>query len=224
MNLNQNDLERLKKFYDEALEKYGPDDARSVQWTSLYNQLGRFQALLNVVPVEKINGRSLLDVGCGLGDLYYFLIKNGIETTYTGIDILPEFIQSAEKKFAHFSSGELKDRIPSKKLPAFFAADILNLERVVPDPHFDYVFCSGALSFKVDNNQEYYFGMLEKMYSFADKALAFNMLDLQDHVDDDTYAAYSPIEASEFCRTFCDHVEILTDYLPQDFTVFCYKN
>jgi hypothetical protein len=61
------------------------------------------------------------------------------------------------------------------------------------------------------------------MYSFAGKALAFNMLDLYDHVDDDTYAAYSPIEVSEFCRTFCDHVEILTDYLPQDFTVFCYK-
>ncbi len=40
------------------------------------------------------------------------------------------------------------------------------------------------------------------MYDVAKEAAAFNMLSLEDHVNDDTYAAYSPNDIGDFCKTF----------------------
>lgn len=34
----------------------------------------------------------VLDVGCGIGHFYFYLIKNGYEPDYKGIDLVPDFI------------------------------------------------------------------------------------------------------------------------------------
>ena len=69
----------------------------------------------------------------------------------------------------------------------------------------------------------YLLGMIKQMYSVARKGVAFNMLDNRIHIDDDIYAAYSPIEIADFCATVADRVEVVVDYLPQDFAVYLYK-
>lgn len=200
MKLNPRDQERIHRFYKEALDRFGEDDVRSVQWTSIFGQKRRFEVLLNI---ENVIGSSVLDVGCGIGDMYKFLTEKDIEVDYTGIDIVPEFIETARNKF------------PSVR---FEHQDILDI-----DESFDYVFASGALSFKVENNHEHYGRVIQKMYDIANKGVSFNMLDASTHVDNDTYAAYHPNEIAEYCSTFAERVEIVTDYLPQDFTVYLYK-
>ncbi len=200
MKLNPYDYDRIYKFYKDALDRFGSEDVRSVQWTSLYGQRRRFEVLLNVGDVS---GGSVLDVGCGLGDLYKFLSQEGIQVDYTGIDIVPEFIDAAKESFPEV-------RFENK--------DIFEI-----DESFDYCFASGALSFKVHDNDNHYKNMIKKMYELANNAVAFNMLDEATHVDNETYAAYSPKEIVDFCSTFANRVEVVTDYLPQDFTVYLYK-
>jgi trans-aconitate methyltransferase len=200
MKMNSNDNLRLQEFYTEALQKYGHRDSRSVRWSSKQQQQSRFKVLTYVAD---LSGKSVLDVGCGLGDLYKYMLTAGIEVDYTGIDIVPEFIEVAQHKF------------PDGK---FECADIFELNGT-----YDYVLASGALSFKVEDNAQYYQQMIAKMYQLANEAVAFNMLDLRTHPDDSTYAAYSPVEIADYCSTIAGRVEMVTDYIPKDFTVFMYK-
>lgn len=200
MKMNGRDHQRILDFYQEAYRTYGDRDARSVRWSNPADQITRFRALLGVAD---LSNQSVLDVGCGMGELYKFFLQEQIPVDYTGIDIVPEFITSAEKRF------------PDTR---FAVKDIFEVNK-----QFDYVVASGALSFKVENNLNYYQDMIRQMYSVARKAVAFNMLDNRIHIDDDIYAAYSPIEIADFCATIADRVEVVVDYLPQDFAVYLYR-
>lgn len=200
MPLDTLDQNRIKEFYEESFKEFGDRDARSLHWSDKDGQITRFNILLNIA---NITGASLLDVGCGFGDLYKYLLERQIDANYTGIDIIPEFIATA------------KTRYPDA---TFECKDIFDCSR-----HFDCIFASGALSFKVKDNNNYYRSMIKKMYDLADRAVAFNMLNSTIHVDDSIYASYSPDEIGEFCKTFCDDVEIVVGYLPQDFTIYLHK-
>ena len=198
--LSQRDHQRILDFYQDTHSEYGDRDVRSVHWNNLHDQITRFRALLQV---EDISGGSVLDVGCGLGDLYKYLLQSEIAVEYTGIDIVPGFIFSARQRYPQGN---------------FEIADINDIKQ-----SYDYILASGALSFKVEDNQQYYQNIIKKMYQLADKAVSFNMLDNRIHTDNETYAAYSPIEVADFCSTFANRVEVAVDYLPQDFTIYLYK-
>jgi cyclopropane fatty-acyl-phospholipid synthase-like methyltransferase len=195
-----NDTNRLLAYYKESLAEFGDHDARSVHWSSTENQNIRFMILSQIA---NLNGMSVLDVGCGLGDLYTFLKKQNMHVEYTGIDIVPDFINLARIQF------------PTRH---FECKDIFTVSE-----KYDYVVASGAMSFKVTDNKKYYFSMIEKMYRIATKGLAFNMLNHGTHIDDQTYASYDPNEIADFCKTLSDNVQIVVDYLPQDFTIYLYK-
>jgi trans-aconitate methyltransferase len=203
MSLSPNDSQRLHDFYETAFKEFGESDPRSVHWVDHHNQWVRFETLLKV---QDIRNKSILDVGCGLGDLYDLLQKKDIPVTYTGIDIIPEFIEGARKKY------------PKAR---FELQDIFDMD---DNEHFDVVLASGALSFKVKDNEHYYQTMIKKMFDLAKEAIAFNMLDKETHVDDETFAAYYPNEISDFCQTLGGRVEVVTGYLPRDFTVYIHKS
>ena len=63
--------------------------------------------LLDHVPLE---GGSLLDVGCGLGDLYGFLKREGVACDYTGMDILPAMVEQARTSWpeGRFMVGDVR--------------------------------------------------------------------------------------------------------------------
>ncbi len=198
--MNTTDQNRLLTYYKSALNEFGDHDARSVHWSDKRGQEMRFLILSQIGNLE---AQSVLDVGCGLGDLVTFFKNNNIKTDYTGIDIVPDFIQRAQK----FHPG--------------VRFETMNIEAITEQ--FDYVLASGAMSFKVENNQAFYFGIIKKMFELSKKGLAFNMLNREIHVDDETYAAYDPNEVSDFCKTLTPNVQIILGYLPQDFTIYMYK-
>ncbi|MBX4197834.1 class I SAM-dependent methyltransferase [Candidatus Parcubacteria bacterium] len=200
MSLSQNDQERISTFYRQSIADFGLDDARSVHWASRYNQQKRFQILS---AVADLNGHSVLDVGCGLGDLYTFFLENNIDVKYSGIDIMTEFINRARERFpeARFTLESIEDLKKS----------------------YDYILASGVLSFKIENHIAHYYALIKKMYTHASKALAFNMLDAKRHVDNSVFATYRPQEIKKFCKTFCSNIKIIEDYLDDDFTVYLYK-
>ena len=73
------------------------DCAAGVGWNQT-NQQRRFAVLtsgfdLTSQPVE------VLDVGCGLAHLYDWLVLQNAQVRYRGIDVVPEYVQTANRRF-----------------------------------------------------------------------------------------------------------------------------
>ncbi len=195
----------LVNFYREHYEQHGRGP-RALDMADRNSQDSRFAVLAGVLPPggEKF---SVLDVGCGFGDLLEFLNKKGCSVEYTGIDILPDFIDEAKKSWpeAEFISG-----------------DFLEMEF---DKKFDYVLCSGTLNVLLADSPAWTREMIAKMAACASGALAFNMTSIytdEEYKNDHTFYA-DPAEVFTFCRTLVKPVVLLHNYRPNDFTIYMYK-
>jgi cyclopropane fatty-acyl-phospholipid synthase-like methyltransferase len=191
-----NNLKKLRTFYESAYATYG-DDARSVHWSDAETQEVRFEVLNNIAP---LNGMRVLDVGCGLGDLYKFFLKKQIEVDYIGIDIVPAFVTRARERFpdAHFECMDI--------------ADVRE--------EYDYVLASGTLNVAIPDAKAHYFATIKTLFDRAQKGIAFNLLNSAGHITNDTYIAYDVGEVTTYCKTLSDNVVVIADYLPWDFTVY----
>jgi trans-aconitate methyltransferase len=190
--------ERLNQFYDDAIDRYGPLDPQGVGWGMPAGQVERFRVLSEIAPLE---GASILDVGCGFGDLYGYLSEHRIAARYLGIDINPRSVMIARGKYPQGS---------------FEAADFAEYD----GPSADYVLCSGTLTFKIENYEEVYLGFIKKMFSLAEKGCAFNMLKRGAHPDTEEYAAYDPTAIYAFCEKLTKRLTLRQDYLANDFTMY----
>lgn len=198
--LNEHDKARLLEFYQTALEKHGPYSPKALHWITQGDQERRFAAL---AQIANLSGCSILDVGCGVGDLYYFLLKKFSNFKYTGIDIVPDMIFEAAQKYPNVE---------------FLTADIFSIEK-----NFDYVLCSGALTYHVSGGRQFYYDMIAHMFYLANKGVAFNMLDAELHTTDRDYLSYRWSEVREVCQQLTGNYKIVTGYEPGDFTVWLYK-
>ena len=81
--------EGLKAHYDELYRRYGASH-QAVQWSSRETQERRFEVLCDVIePAD-----SVIDVGCGLGDLLgYLRQRKGFTGRYLGLDFVPGFVE-----------------------------------------------------------------------------------------------------------------------------------
>jgi len=201
MKFSDKDKKRLRNYYTKSLNTFGINSAKALNWAGEESQLGRFQALTGVGDFDQ---KSILDVGSGLGDLYHFLCLNYSNFDYLGIDIVPELVEKAKIKYPEAN---------------FLVSDILDFN----GGNFDFVLSSGALSFKVPDYKDKYFEVIKKMFSLSNIGLAFNMLDIKEHIDDELFAAYDSKEVVELCRKITPRVELINTYLPQDFTIYMYK-
>ncbi len=200
MTLKTEDKSRIKEFYNRRLKKHGAKSAWAVDWDSYNNQQSRFEVL---VQIGDLNGKSILDFGSGLGDLYGYLSKHCKNFTYLGIDIVPEMVEEARKKYP-------KGRFE-------------NIELDEVGESFDYVFASGSLTFNVEGGKNYYYKIIEKMYQHAKIGVGFNLLNKGFFDEDKLYLTYDPLKVLEYCKTFAKDVKVIFEYLQGDFTIYLFK-
>jgi len=191
---------KILSFYDQHIDEFG-SGPRAVGWSDTKSQETRFAAMCKVGDLDN---RSVLDVGCGLGDFYIYLKDRYQGVEYTGIDINPRYIEQAKALYldAHF---EVADFGAYESGP------------------FDYICASGVFAVKIPNYREGYFGQIKKMVKMARKGVSFTMLNEKNHPNDETYAAYSAEKVKNFCLTLADDSILVQDYLPHDFTVVIRK-
>lgn len=188
---------------------YGPCLAREtinyrvVDWASEESQQARFAVLADSVPLD---GRSLLDVGCGLGDLLTWLNANGYEADYTGVDILEEMVQRARQRHPE---GRFVQGDP-------FAAGLLR------PGSFDVVFCSGTFNLNMGDNRPFLAQSIRPLLSLANEYLVFNLLHARAHWGTmGDYFHFDPAEVRAMLDPLGVDYRIREDYLPNDFTVIC---
>lgn len=155
--------------YQTMTKEHGPSP-QGVGWRNTMEQEKRFNLLMegNYYGVKK-----MLDVGCGYGALVSWLERtkklwfNHVQ--YTGIDVVPEFITAARKRFPQVDS---KASLNSRW---FFHWDIQDMEEDDPpteDQKYDLVVCSGALTWHEMADK---LAMLDAMWRVTKTTLAFNM-------------------------------------------------
>lgn len=200
-----NTSEKIKEGYQKKFQKYG-FDPRSLYWKGKGAAHQRFRQFWAEID---FTGKSVLDIGCGFGELGKFLLKRYEGVKYTGIDITPEFIETAKKEIPNGS---------------FFVADLFK-DKI--EGHYDIVIASGVLNSKIEgNNMEYRKNAIEKMFSLTQDIFAFNMLGSHPQPDNEEggnvwYA--DSLKILEYCMSLTRRVILRHHYNPKDFTILMYK-
>lgn len=153
MKYSKEDIEKNNALYQTFLHMQVDDG-----WT-YSDKIGNFELLTRIADYadSPLSRSTVLDVGCGTGDLYEYLLQFE-DVAYTGVDIFEKGIEKAKVKFPN---------------GLFLVGDFLDLN-LTP---FDYVFSSGAMTTKLDNdNYQILFSWVKKMWKLAKKGVVFNLL------------------------------------------------
>jgi len=196
-------------FFDKALAEH-KNGYKAVSYGSLESQRSRFEALCRVVDLD---GKSILDVGCGLGDLLDFICleRIGAISSYMGIDLNQNMIAGASERFS------------LSPLAEFSTCDL------VQNPmhqEFDYVMESGIFNIRTPNHLEYVYDTLVAMYKACKCGVAANFLSkLSPFTRDANSYYFSPTALFDFAiRELSPLVTLRHDYRLNDFTIYVYRN
>ena len=154
-------------------------------------------------------GESLLDVGCGFGDLASWLERQGAAVEYTGIDLSPELVEEGGRRFPDIRLflGELFDFNP------------------MPES-YDWVWLSGTLNRNLDDDGDYARSVIARMFQACRKGMAFNLLDGRDAWTAGRWdlQSFQPSEIAALVEAWSASHEIRDDYLKGDFSLVARKD
>lgn len=176
-----------------------------LDWASPVTQEARFRVLADNVDLRR---QSLLDVGCGLGDLLAYLLRRKVDVDYTGVDVSEKMVQAALQR---------------QPVGRFLHADVFAEPCPFPAGSFDVVYCSGIFNLDLGNNVEFVPFAVQRFLGLARRFVVCNMLHKRAGAGDGTYFFFDPLEVLPGLRGLCQEVRLLDDYLPNDFTVVCRK-
>ncbi len=184
-------------FYNGVLAEYG-DTAKGLHFNSDSSQQIRFRVLRELLP-ERLARLTILDVGCGFGDLLrYFQEADDPPRQYIGMDLHERMVEVArERTGAQIIHGDvLTDPLPAA----------------------DWYVCSGSLNnFTRDETKR----AVERCYKAAGAGLVFNLLRGNDWSD--TFNYRQPAEVEGWAEALGAEVTIVDGYLFRDFTAALVK-
>ncbi len=156
---------QVDKLYDSVADEY----EELINSPKVNAQL-MFQ-LKNIFDKYGITGGSILDLGCGPGNLSTTLVQNFI---YTGIDISEKMLLKAKEKGYDIIKGKIED-----------------LLKTIPSKSFDYVVSLSAFYFIKDINS-----LIPELDRIAKKAWLISLADITE-----TYAKAFSIHAPLYNHT-----------------------
>ena len=183
-----------KRFYEEAISKYGIS-AQGVHWNSQESQYKRFEILTQFIK-EDIPTSLIIDVGCGMGEYYNYLMDNNLKPeSYLGIDCEQQMIDIAQKRYPR-TNFKLQNVLTDRLLSS------------------DYYICSGALNI-LDVEDVYVF--IKKCFEKSTKGFVFNFLKKE------SYTNITPKQIITLCEMLTSQIETKDNYLENDFSIFLKK-
>ncbi|MCS7077531.1 MAG: GNAT family N-acetyltransferase, partial [Bacteroidia bacterium] len=201
LQINEYNAKKNRDYYSKLVKIYG-NDIRSLNWGSRASQELRFKIFTEIGDLQ---GKKILDVGCGLCDFYEYLTRNKIYVDYKGIDITPEMIELSQKRFPELKL-EIKDILVEKEVETY-----------------DYVFASGIFYLIEVAPSDFMKKMIKTMFELTNFGLAFNSLSAWASQKEEKEFYAEPTEVINFCRSLTNKIIFKHHYHPADFTIFLYK-
>ena len=199
--MNPQVREMMVADYRGRFHKYG--DAPEAVGMSADGQRFRFQKLMEI---GDLRNRRVLDVGCGIGDFYPFLVEKFGRIDYTGIDLVAEMVDFASKKFprARFLCQDL-------------FADPL-------EETFDYGMISTVFNYAMSGSGESMRELLTEAFKYCTRGLGFNFLSTYMNFTNPEMAYYDPAQVLDFClQNLTRKVVMHHHYERVDVVVFAYR-
>lgn len=205
-NSSDSRKKKITEYYEKNLGK-GLCNYEIYDWESQEAQEGRFSVLVDYLPHE---GISILDVGCGMGDLHGYLSTHGVTAEYTGVDISGKLIEEGTRK------------CPDLEL---VATDIFSNDTAINGRLFDVVYCSGVFNLNLGNNYEFLSKAMDVFNRFSTRFVVFNLLSSQTpEKHDQRYFYYDKSRVDEILKKYnYSGVAYIEDSCLFDFTVICTK-
>lgn len=194
-------IEQARRYWDERAVNSSSDCDRVDQ--SLRAQRMRFEVF---VINHNLQGCSLLDVGCGTGDLFDHLQRRGAPCEYTGIDLSPAMIRRARTRF------------PSA---AFFEGNAVD---AFSDKQFDYTVSIGIHNIKVSRAWDILAASLRHQYEMCKRAAHASLLSDRYEKFGEHVQAWRVEEVLALALSITPYVVLRNDYLPNDFSVTLYRH
>lgn len=167
-------------FHRHRIARFGIGSAEALGWVDASSQRRRFDA---IVAAADFTGCSVLDLGCGTGDLKACLDARFAGVSYLGIDQVPEFVAQARRRHADDAHArfELGD----------FNAMLF--------PRVDHVVACGSLSYR-SRNPHHVFQVIARMFTTAARSVIFSVLDAARFPEHPLLVGHDVDRIVAFCR------------------------
>jgi SAM-dependent methyltransferase len=194
-------LAQIRAYWEERARARIPDLAK-LEWSHRRTQRMRFEAFLLEHDLE---GRSILDVGCGLGDLYTHLRRRGIAAEYTGFDLAPEMIRLCRARHpgVPFESGDFLAYQPASR--------------------FDYTVAFGIHNIQVPGGRAILEATTRHQYALATSAAHVSLLSDRSSSSAPHLQEWHAEDVLSMALAITPHVVLRHDYLHNDFGVTLYR-
>ena len=196
---------KIAEIYNQRFLKLGPSPEASM-WFSKKRQFKRFDIIFNEIKLlNKNNKRSIIDIGCGYGAFFEFLLERGADDiwSYYGYDVSNEVIKFCKE---HYSQDA---KFYNGSIPTFMG---------------DFVIMSGTYNFfpaKDYNSWKlYFYRSLKAIWSKTTSAMIFNLQtsDKEKITDGGIVYTYKD-EIENFCKSNFGNVKaVINPGIPKDVT------
>jgi SAM-dependent methyltransferase len=194
--MNLIDRATVIHFHRHRIAEFGCDSVRALGWVDADSQARRFEAIAAAIDFAD---SSVIDCGCGTGDLKTFLDSRFGGVSYLGIDQVPEFVSAARTRHAgdFHANFELGD----------FGTLML--------PRVDHVVACGALNYRSAQPHDI-FVAIARMSVSAAQSVSFTVLDRTHFADHPLLVGRDVDEIVAFCRKLSPQVRVLRGFAPAD--------
>ncbi|MBO9200140.1 MULTISPECIES: class I SAM-dependent methyltransferase [Niastella] len=206
-------LDTIVKHYENCLEEHG-DSHLGVDWPKAEDVNKRYKVMLDIIRVadDKSKNINLLDFGCGAAHLLQYIKDQKFDNIiYSGLDVSEKFIALCKEKFSDTS---------------FYCTDILKDNNTLTG--FDYIVMNGVFTEKrelgFEEMWDYFTKMLTKVFSMANKGVAFNVMSTAvDWERDDLFHVPTDLLIKFLTAKLTRNFIIRNDYGLYEYTTYIYK-
>ena len=202
--LHPDDVSHVLNRYQQRIAEHGPTFA------SLNSGNEQKQALRHGVLASALRGAkpSILEVGCGLADFYRYLVQHRQECSYSGYDIVPEYIAECRQTYPQ-AEFELRN---------IFVDGI--------EGTYDTIAMSQVLNnrYEKSDNMQVMRRALELAFEHSRVSVAVDMLSTYVDFRNADLFYYSPEEIFRMAKGIANRVVIRHDYRAFEFCVQLYHD
>jgi len=194
---------------EQVSESFIQDESILVGYTNINEQILTYNSALTFFNPNL----SLLDIGCGRGDLFAFMKEQYedvfLDSNYYGID----------KNEIVINTGKEKYNITNIHLQDFnsFKTDI----------KYNWISALNYFNDPIEDNYKVLYKTVDRMYNLCSDAIVFNVITNQADVHQDQISSYSIYDAGQILNHLTNvykKVIVRADYLLGDTMFYVFKN